>query len=462
MNQTPQQFIPASSPKAGPLGRLRKALEHSAEAIEVHAIETSFETPKRYGLTIAFLVFGIFGLWSATAPMEGYAPAPGFVAVKSHKKVIQHLEGGIVKELLVQDGDVVNAGDVLLVLDPTQSLAQLEIFSGQMSALIALEARLIAERDGLAAIAWPEELPAEGTALDERRAQEQIFAARKAAHDGEVAILQQRIGQLESRVDGLMAVHESKSMLATSFADELADVRALLADGFENKLRLRDIERSHAQAVGEAAELTAQIATTEIQIGETQQQILQLQNELQREVTAHLAETQNELQDTRERVIALRDIVSRTEIRAPDSGVVNRMQVHTVGGVVPPGNPIAEIVPQGAELVIDSTLQLADIDRVAAGHEAMVRFSAFSSKSVPTLYGTVISISADAMADEKTGARFYTARIELNAESLAALEGLELVPGMPAEAFISTGSRTFLQYLMKPLSNSMARSFNED
>ena len=462
MNQTPQELIPAAGRKAGPLGRLRKVLEHKADAIEVHHIETGFETPKRYGLFIVFMVFGVFGLWSLVAPLEGYAPAPGFLAVKSHKKTIQHLEGGIVKEILVQDGDLVNTNAVLMVLDSTQSLAQLEIFTGQMTALIAMEARLLAERDNLDTIAWPQELPAEGLALDERRSQEQIFAARKTSRDGETALLVQRIGQFESRVTGLEAVQDSKNQLATSFAEELADVRILLADGFENKQRLRDLERNHAQAAGEAAELAATIATTEIQISETQQQILQLQNELQREVAGQLGQTQNELQNARERVTALRDIVARTEVRATEAGVVNRLQIHTIGGVIPPGAVIAEIVPQSDEFVIESTLQISDIDRVVEGQEVMIRLSAFSTKTVPRLSGTVLSISADSMADQATGARFYTVRIGLDPESLAALEGMELVPGMPAEAFIATGSRTFLQYLMKPLSNSVARSFNED
>lgn len=461
MNQSPQ-YIPAPARKPGPLARLRNALEISSDAVESTSVETGFEAPRRAGLLIALLVFGVFGLWSLLAPLEGSAYAPGFIAVKSYKEVIQHLEGGIVKEFRVQNGDRVDAGDVLLVLDPTQALAQQEIYSAQQTALIALEARLLAERDNLQAIAWPAELPAEGAALDERRSQEQVFAARKNSRDGENAVLEQRIGQLESRIVGLQALQESKNMLATSFAEELDDVRALLADGFENKQRLRDLERSHAQAVGEAAELTATIAATEIQIGEARQQILQLQNEFQREVADQLAETRISLLNTRERVTALRDIVARTEVRAPDAGIVNGLEFHTIGGVIPPGSVIAEIVPQTNELVIEARVQITDIDRVAEGQEAMVRLSAFNSKTVPTLYGTVIGLSADSMIDPNTGARYYSARIELNPESIAALEGMELVPGMPAEAFIATGSRTFMQYLMKPLTNSLARSFNED
>lgn len=457
------QILPAPGGKGGPLGRFRDALERKADSLQAtYEIETSFDAPKRFGLLVAFLVFGVFGVWSALAPLEGYAHAPGFITVKSYKKVVQHLEGGIVKELRVQNGDHVEEGDIMLVLDSTQALAQLEIANAQLLARLAHEARLRAERDAADTITWPDDLPATGAGASERASQQQVFNARKATHDGSIAVLEQRIDQLESRVQGLKALRESKSVLARSFDDELSDARTLLARGFENKLRLRDLERNHAQASGEVAELDAQIAATEIQIGETRLQILQVQNEFQREVANELASAQVELQNTRERVMALRDIVARTDVRAPTSGIVNNLQIHTIGGVIGPGNPIAEIVPGSDDLIIEARVATMDIDRVAEGQEAMVRLSAFNSKSVPTLYGTVIGLSADAIVDQPTQIPYYAARIALNPESLAELEDMELIPGMPAEAFISTGSRTFLQYLMKPLTNAMARSFRED
>ncbi len=461
MNQSPI-VIPSSGGKSSPPAKRANVLVQTSDAAATGSVETGFETPKRIGLIIAFLVFGVFGLWAAFAPLEGYAPAPGIVVVRSNKQVVQHWEGGIVKDILVQNGDVVKAGDVLLELDPTQSVAQLEIYNGQMMGLMALEARLLAERGNLDAIVWPDDLPAEGLGLNERRSQEQVFAARRQSREGEIAVLQQRIEQLESQVVGLKAVQESKTMLAASYADELTDVRALLKDGFENKLRLRDLERSYAEAMGQAAELAANIASTEIKIGETRLGILQLENDIQREVADQLADTQTQLQNTRERVLALRDIVARNDIRAPVDGVVNGLQVHTIGGVIAPGSLIADIVPQTDELVIEGRVQITDIDRVAEGQAAMVRLSAFNSKNVPTLYGKVLTLSADSMIDQMTGAPYYSARIQLTPESLAALEGLELKPGMPAEAFIATGSRTFLEYLMKPLTNSIARTFNED
>ncbi len=424
---------------------------------------TSMQAPMRAGLTVAFLVFGVFGLWAALAPIEGAAHAPGFVTVKSYKKVVQHLEGGIVADIPVQNGRYVEPGDTLLILDSTQPLAQLEIANAQYLALLASEARLLAERDGLASISYPELLGAYGTtAANEIEAQNQIFQARKNSLEGSIAVLEQRVDQLHSRVEGLKALRESKLELAVSFADELEDVRKLLGEGFADKNRLRELERNLASLKGEAAELLANISSTEIQIGETQLQILQQDKEFRTEVVSQLGETQSRIKDVRERITALQDVVSRTVVRAPVAGIVTGMQIHTIGGVIAPGTPIAEIVPQSDELVVESRVSIMDIDRVAEGQDATIRFSSFSGQTVPTVEGTVLSISADSILDQQTGMHYYLARVEVSPEGMARLQGVTLVPGMPAEVFIATGSRTMMQYLFKPLSNAVARSFIED
>ncbi|MEY4640701.1 MAG: hypothetical protein RLZZ227_695 [Pseudomonadota bacterium] len=442
-----------------PLSDISEASKGAGEVVE-----TSFAAPRRIGLTIAVLVFGFFGLWSAFVPLGEAALASGYIGVSSYNQVVQHLEGGIVKEFRAQNGDVVQAGDVILVLDATQQEAMLEISRARLLALSAKEARLMAERDNLAAVTYPESLRATDAPQGaiEITSQEQQFRTRKASQEGALAVLEQRISQLESRVTGLRAMRDSKNTLATSFNDELVDVRQLLEQGFENKQRLRELERNHALLTGEAADLTANIASAEIQIGETRLQMLQLQNEFQAQVAAELAETQSAMKDTSERVAALGDVVSRTEVRAPVDGVVTGLQFHTVGGVISPGTPIAQIVPQSEDLIIEAQVRVNDIDRVAKGQEATIRLPAFSSKTVPTLYGTVLSLSADAMVDEATRQPYYQARVAITPESLADLENLVLVPGMPAEVLIKTGSRTFLQYLMKPLSNSIARGIKED
>ncbi len=423
---------------------------------------TSMEGAKRIGLTLFALVFGFFGLWAGIAPLDGAAFAPGTVTVKSYKKTVQHLEGGIVSDILVQDGDLVESGQPLLVLDATQPRASLEMANSEYIALKARESRLIAERDGLDAVGYPTSLSrADDRVREEIAAQDEIFAARKTANEGRTDILEQRVEALQNQVVGMEALKQAKQILAQSYLDELSDTRTLLDQGFSEKTLLRQAERNYAAASGEAAELTANIAATEVQIGETQLQILQQDSEFQNEVVTQLGEVQTSLKDVNERITALRDVVSRTTVIAPDTGVVNGMQVHTVGGVISSGAPIAEIVPESDELVLEASVNPVDIDRVSVGQEARIRFSTFGSRA-PTIFGTVLTISADSLVNEMTGMPYYLARVDVNPESLEELGDLALMPGMPAEVYINTGSRTLLQYLFKPFSNAISRSFNED
>ncbi len=423
---------------------------------------TSMEAPKRAGLLLFALVFGVFGLWAAIAPLDGAAFAPGQVTVRSYKKIVQHLEGGIVAEIQARNGDLVARGDTLLILDDTQVRSDLEAANARFIGLKVREARLIAERDGLDNVSFPSALSrTDPRVVEEHNAQVSIFQARKAANEGSIEILEQRIEQLQSQLEGMRAVRESKLLLADSFAEELADTRTLLDQGFSDINRLRTAERNFASYSGEAAELAANISATEVRIGEARLEIIQQQSEFRNTVVSELGDTQTTLKDVTERITALEDVVRRTRVLSPESGVVNGMQVHTEGGVIGPGSPIAEIVPESDELIIEASVSPMDIDRVSIGQEARIRFSTFGSRA-PTIFGNLLSLSADALTDERTGGSFYLARIEVNPDSMEELGDLALMPGMPAEIYINTGSRTFLQYLFKPLSNAAARSFNED
>ena len=430
---------------------------------QLKVLDTSMETPKRVGLFIFFLVFGVCGFWAAFAPLDGAARASGVATVESYTKVIQHLEGGIVGEILVRNGDVVAAGDSLLVLDNTQPLAQLGITNAQFVALKSREARLLAESSGSESISFSAVLMQAGSDADAEMASErQIFLARKAARDGEVEVLEQREDQLASRVTGLEAVRTSKLELAASFSEELVDVRELLEEGFSDKQRLRELERSYSSYSGEAADLTANISTTQMQIGEARLQILQQDKNFLTEVVNELGDVRSRLKDTEERVIAMQDVVRRTSITTPVDGIVTGMQVHTIGGVVRPGVDIAEVVPQSDELIIEANVSPIDIDRVTVGQEATISFSAFSSGLVPTIFGNVIGISADRLIDQTNGAPYYLARVEVTPEGMRDMGDLVLVPGMPAEVFINTGTRTFLQYVFKPFTTALSRSLIED
>ena len=444
----------------------KKTLSDSKEAhIETEAentVETSMEGPKRVGLIIIFLVFGVFGLWAAMAPLDGAAHAPGTVNVRSYSQVVQHLEGGIISDIMVQNGDMVDAGQPLLEIDNTQSLAQLDIITAQFVALKAREARLIAQRDRLGEVNFPESLDSNDlNARQELASQTSIFSSQKASRESTIEVFEQRIGQLQSKLNGLDARKSAKEELAQSFAEELSDVGELLSQGFSDKTRLRELERNVASLKGDAAELAANVSSTEIEIGETRLQIILTEREFQNDVAGQLGETQTNLNDLTERTNALQDIVNRTVVRAPAAGIVSGMQFHTIRGVVQPGLPIADIVPQSEEFIVDAQVSPNDIDRVAIGMDATIRFSAFGS-AVPTIFGEVINLSADRIVDEVTGMPYYLARVVVTEEGKANLGDLILLPGMPAEVFIKTGSRTFLQYLFKPFSNAIARSFIED
>ncbi|MCP4588748.1 MAG: HlyD family type I secretion periplasmic adaptor subunit [Pseudoalteromonas sp.] len=415
-------------------------------------------------MLIIFLMFGVFGVWSAFAPLDSAALAPGTITVKGNRKTVQHLEGGIVKQLYVKDGDIVKSGDPLVRLDDTQARAELQILKGQLYLVQAQEARLVAERDDLESIVFPDALVKAGDARaeDAQKLELQQFSVRRVSYEGEVEVFKQRVGQLQTQAKGLRALIKSKKSLIASYEEEINDNQELLSQGFVDKMRLREMQRSKENLLGEVAEHESSIAGITVQIGEAKLQILQLKKDLRSEVVGQLTEVQANLFDVRERIAAVEDRVNRALITAPVEGVVLGLSFHTVGGVVSPGKPILDIVPEGEELVIDAQVAPIDIDRVYVGLEADVRFSAFKSAVTPVVKGKVITLSADSLQNED-GSSYYAAKVELTAEGREMLgEDLVLVPGMPAEVLINTGARTLLEYLIQPATNAFARSMIED
>ncbi len=427
-------------------------------------VDSSDKRPRTIGIIIVAITFGMFGMWSLVAPLESAALAPGKVMVKGSRKVIEHLEGGIVAELPVQDGDSVTADQLLLLLDDTQVRAQLEIAMGQYYAVKATESRLRAERDGTDYVVYPELIAdsEDPRAADSILSQNQVFNARRNGYLGEIDVLNQRISQLGEQVNGVGALRDSKQKLVKSYAEELTDFTELLEEGFADKQRLRELERSLARTEGEVAEHISTIAQLEIGIGETQLEILQLQKTFHTSVVDELGQVQIQMYDLEERIRAAADKADRTAIRSPVDGVVVGKTVTTVGEVISPGEPLMFIVPQSGELIVEAHVSLVDIDRVHQGQAANIRFSAFKSTTTPVIDGRVISISADALTDEKLGTSYYLARVEVTPKGHEMLHGLILVPGMPAEVLINTGSRTLFQYLTQPIRNAFARSLIED
>lgn len=427
-------------------------------------LETSDRKPRSWGIIIVLLTFGVFGTWATFAPLDSAALAPGVVTVKSYRKTVQHLEGGIVRDILVTDGTVVERGQPLIVLDDTQARAELGVLRGQLFYALATLNRLASERDDMDTVLFSDDLlvAVDLRAVEAMQSEEQIFRARRNDRLGEVEVLEQRITQLESQVDGLEALASSKEELARSYDEEVGDLSELLKEGFVDKQRLRELQRNAARTRGEIAEHRASIAETKVRMGETRLEILQLNKRFVTEVVDQLAEAQASVFDLSERMTAIEDRVRRTVIDSPDSGMVLGLATHTIGGVIQPGSPLLDIVPEGDELIVEAQVSPMDIDRVELGMEASIRFSAFRSSTTHVIEGEVIGISADRLTDEQTGMPYYLARVEVTETGHHKLGDLILIPGMPAEVLIKTGERTLMQYLLQPVSDALARSLIED
>ncbi|WP_256572687.1 MULTISPECIES: HlyD family type I secretion periplasmic adaptor subunit [unclassified Pseudomonas] len=432
--------------------------KHSSTALLVD------DTPvRRVGYLMLLVTFGLFGGWAALAPLDSSALAPGVVTVKSYRKTVQHLEGGIVRELRVHDGDLVKTGDVLLVLDNTQARSEMETTRSQLIAALQLQARLEAERDALPEpLAVPALDPADPRVQEARDSEARIFQTRRTSLLGEIGLQEKTIGQIEEQIRGFKAIIASKQALAASYQEEIVDLRALLAEGFVDKQRLREQERSLSRLQTEIAESQSEIAQAHVHIDEARLKILQLKKTFASEVAGLLGDARTKVYELRERLATLRDRDQRTDILAPESGMVMGMTVHTLGAVVSPGTALLDIVPANEELIIEAQVSPMDIDRIALGKLADIRFSAFKSSTTPVIEGQLVQISADRLINKDTGTAYYLARVALTDKGRQTLGNLTLVPGMPVEVLVNTGARTLLQYLIQPASNVFARSLIED
>ena len=417
------------------------------------------------GLVIVGVFVGGFGTWAAVAPLESAAIAPGIIGVSTERRTVQHMEGGIVDEILVVDGDQVTAGQTLIVFDDTASRALLDLLEGQYRSAVALNARLEAERDIRRAIRWPDWLQDEavddGEAAEVMATQERIFQARAVSLANQRAIYQRRIEQLREEAAGLEGELETQDRRRALLAEELEGVRELVARGLEPKPRLLEMERAETQIVGDSVRNQARIASIGRTIDETRLVIDELGNVQLAEVVAELREVETRLSDLRERLAAARDVAERTRVTAPVAGTVMDLQVFTQGGVVAAGQRLMDVVPANDRLIIEARVAPNDIETIALGLPAQVRLTAYSQLGAPRLTGHVFRISADRLADPRTGASWYEARIALDPDQ-PGLSSLALVPGMPAEVMIVTGARTPIDYLLKPIVDSLGRALREE
>jgi membrane fusion protein, epimerase transport system len=428
-------------------------------------LRTDDRPQRRFGILVLLVSFGGFAAWSALAPIGSAAVAPGVVTVESARKTVQNLAGGFVEEILVREGDQVSAGQLLVRLDDTESKAQLEMARGSYLALIAEEARLIAERDGNEAIRFPPDLLSleeDARAKEAMAVQQRLFQSRRTALKGEKDVQTQRIEQLEEQIKGYEGLIASKEERSRLYDTEIKSMNKLFQKGFSDNSKLREWERLGAELDGEKSQHQSEIASARLRITETELQILQLERNFNTEVATRLQEVQPQIADQRERIRALGKTLERTDIRAPVAGAVVGLTVHTEGGVIKPGQDILGIVPQGDSLIVEAHVPPNDIDRVAPGLRADIRFTAFNVRTTPTVSGRVLTVSGDRIDDPSTHQPYYLARIQVPEEAMAKLQHISLVPGMSATVMINTGEQTLFGYLIKPITDRLATALRED
>ena len=418
------------------------------------------------GLSVVAVGFvGFFG-WAAFAKLSSAVIATGTVTVDSNRKTIQHIEGGIVREIRVRNGDAVRRNQLLVRLDETRARASLAILQGKLDEALAGEARLRAERDGMDAVAFPESLLARGgepQVADSLRGQRALFDARRATFKGEIGIYRERIAQIDKQISGLLAQQDSRARQIVLIGKELKGLRKLLAKGFARKTRVLALEREAARLDGERGEHIAEIAAAETSISQAELEILQLRKDFRENVEIELRKLRAEILDLRERITSSRFVRDHLEVRAPEDGVVVGLDVYAPGQVVQPGATILELVPVDDALIVEARVLTFDIDSLSLGLEADVIFTAFQQRTTPKLKGSVTYLSADRFEDRRSGEAYYLARISIPEQEAARLgEDQVLRPGMPADVMIKTGERTALDYLIQPIKDSVMRAWRED
>ncbi|WP_269932278.1 HlyD family type I secretion periplasmic adaptor subunit [Aminobacter sp. HY435] len=419
----------------------------------------------RLGGVAALALVGGLGLWAGTSSLSGAVVAAGHLVVDSNVKAVQHPQGGVVGVLNVHNGSVVSAGEVLVRLDDTVAKANLAIVDNGLDELMARRARLLAERDGVDTVAYPGELTAR--ASDPAVAQliegeNKLFALRRQARNGQVSQLRERVAQFGQEIAGLEAQQKSKRQEIELIKVELESVEALWKKKLVPLSRLADRQRAQAQLDGEDGQLTAAAAQTRGRISETELAIIQIDQDMRSQVAAELREIDAKAGELRERLVAAQQSLKQIDIRAPQAGRVHQLAIHTVGGVVTPGEAIMQIVPTEDALVVEARVAPQDIDQVRIDQPATLRLSAFNQQTTPEVEGTVDRVSPDMIEDQKAGLSYYAVRITLSAKSLEQAGSPELKPGMPAEVFLKTTDRTVLSYLFKPLTDQASRAFRSD
>ncbi len=430
---------------------------------EVSSAEKATQQFVRLGWGVIALVFGGLIAWSVFAPFEGAVLTQGQIAVESNQQAIQHLEGGIVREIYVREADEVKAGQKLIALEATATDASVQAVEARLFELLGTEARLLAERDNRSALTLRSaysDLSSSPRMASILKEQLGLKSARSSNRITQVTILDKQIDQLSARIKGMRDESASKDSQITLLDAELKKLETLNAKLGGQDMRILALQRESSRIGGERDSLKSQIAATQVQIGEARSEIARLDQAFREEVLTELRSVQTQIGElTQERTASL-DRQRRLEIIAPRSGRVIGIRAHTIGGIINPSEPVMYIVPEGDPLVARVRISPADIDKITIGQSARLLFTAFNQDQTPRVDGTVTKVSADAFADEATGMTYYEATITIPVDAMKGTK-FTLVPGMPVDAQLRTGKRSVLSYLVKPLTDSMSRTFRE-
>jgi HlyD family secretion protein len=424
-----------------------------------------YRRPLIGGLVLVGVAFGVFGTWAACAPLDSAAIAQGHIEVDSRRKVIQHLEGGIVREVLVREAEVVRQGQVLIRLDPTRAHADAEIVRKQRIAAATREARLLAELNGAVDVAFPRDvmeqrtIPEIATAIsDELR----HFAERRQSLGNQLHMAETRLEQARQQIAGRSRQHAALAAQLASLNGELASLKPLMEKGWHPRNRYLASEREKSRMEGELGQAAADIARLGKQQEEAQLQKDQISQKFREEVARELAEVRIRLSELREKLSIAGDVLGRSEMRAPIAGVVQNLRISGIGAVIKPGEAVADLVPADDELIIAAHVSPLDIDSVSAGVIAEIRFSSMSTRRISPVFGRVESISADALTSEASRQPYYLARIRVDQGALPPRLAKKLTPGMPADVVIASGDRSLLDYLLGPLRDAISKGMREE
>lgn len=428
-------------------------------------VDTNSLSPLRWGLAVLVIGFGGFSYWAAFAPLDAGIPADATVHVAGKRKTIQHLEGGTVEQILIQEGDKVMTDQVLVRLNRTRALAEQGVVSSQYITAKVIEARLLAERDGLDTLVNDPQVIArfkdDMRFIEATRAQARLLHTRNDALNCEIDILRENQSGAEIGLDGLNQVHANRKAQLGFINRELTGVRQLAKEGYLPRNRLLALERdaSHLRAV--LSNDLVETGRARNQIAELKLRILQRKQEYQKEVQSQLSDVHKEASALSDRLAALDYTVRETEIRAPIDGYVQNLKVHTVGGVIGPDSVLMELVPNDSDFVVHAQIPVQAIDKMTPGLDVEITFPAFNHASTPNIPGKVLTVSADRLTDPDSKMPYYLAQVEITPEGVPMLGSNVIRPGMPASVLIRTGERTMLSYLLKPFLERLDKSFKE-